>query len=69
MPAIDFVRTLFDRFTRRARVPRRDEFACGDCVMNERCGQPPSEDCVARAAQIATGRGRRRPLVNLDASY
>ena len=48
---------------------KRNEFTCGDCLMNERCGLPPSEECVARAAQIESGRARPRPLQNLDASY
>jgi|GEM_PF-3900995 hypothetical protein len=41
--------------------PRRQQgFTCGDCSMTERCGLPPSEQCVARAAQIASGRGKPR---------
>jgi hypothetical protein len=35
---------------------KADEFACGDCSRNARCGLEPSDNCVARAAQIADGR-------------
>ena len=39
---------------------RSAEFTCGDCERRERCGQPPSEACVVRAAQVeALRRGLR----------
>ncbi len=45
----------------------RSEFACGDCEKWEQCGQPPSETCVVRAAQLAredwTSRRRARALL------
>ncbi len=35
-------------------------FTCGNCERRERCGQPPSDGCVARAAQVeALRRGLR----------
>jgi hypothetical protein len=43
-----------------SRMARRGEsdFVCGDCERWERCGLPPSKDCIVRAAQIARNRGR-----------
>jgi hypothetical protein len=38
-----------------AKLRRQDEFTCGDCERSDRCGLPPSEDCVVRAAQLARG--------------
>jgi hypothetical protein len=38
-----------------AKLRRQDEFTCGDCERSDRCGLPPSEDCVIRAAQLARG--------------
>jgi hypothetical protein len=35
-----------------------EEFTCGDCSKWEHCGLPPSDDCLAKAAQIEE-RGRR----------
>ncbi len=29
------------------------EFACGDCEIWQRCGQPPTETCIVKAAQLA----------------
>ena len=35
-------------------------FTCGDCERRDRCGQPPSDGCVVRAAQVeALRRGLR----------
>lgn len=48
----DLVKAIFSR-------RRSDDFACGDCLRNAQCGQAPSEQCVVRAAQIASD--RRRP--------
>jgi hypothetical protein len=47
-------------------VMRPPEFVCGDCERNQQCGLPPRNDCVQRAAQIASDpdglalRARRR---------
>jgi hypothetical protein len=68
MAGLTYVRTLLDRLA-NMWGGKRDDFTCGDCSMNERCGLPPSEDCVARAAQISSGRRRRRPLPDLDSPY
>ena len=32
---------------------QRDEFTCGECERWERCGLPPSDKCITRAAQVA----------------
>lgn len=34
------------------------EFRCSDCERVERCGNPPSERCIVRAAQIARDGGK-----------
>jgi hypothetical protein len=47
----DLVKALFAR-------RRTEEFVCGDCLRNAQCGQAPSEQCVVRAAQIASDRKR-----------
>jgi hypothetical protein len=36
------------------------EFHCGDCERRDRCGLPPDQDCVVKAAQIARDGGRPR---------
>jgi hypothetical protein len=48
-----------------ASLVREEKFTCGDCDRWERCGQRPSEQCVARAAQIEAADGyvhRKNPL-------
>ncbi len=40
-----------------ARRASRD-FVCGDCTRNAQCGAEPSDQCVVRAAQITSERGR-----------
>jgi hypothetical protein len=37
---------------RMAGVRTRPDFYCGQCERWERCGLPPSEDCIVRLAQI-----------------
>jgi hypothetical protein len=48
-----------DAFARLARtvaaLRRRPEFTCGDCERSERCGLPPSDRCIVKAAQIGSG--------------
>ena len=47
---------LFARFTKAVAALRpRPEFTCGDCERSKRCGLPPSDRCIVRAAQIARG--------------
>ena len=42
---------------RRWLGPRRalPEFSCGDCDYHDRCGLPPSDDCIEKIAQIERG--------------
>jgi len=49
------IRDVFARFARTVAALRRPEFTCGDCERSERCGLPPSDHCIVRAAQIARG--------------
>ena len=42
-----------------ATLRRRSEFTCGDCERSNRCGSPPNETCVVRAAQMARGDWKR----------
>ena len=48
-----------DVFARLARtvvsLRRPTEFTCGDCERSDRCGLPPSDRCIVRAAHIASG--------------
>jgi hypothetical protein len=36
-----------------AHTRERSDFVCGDCERVHRCGLPPSDNCIVRAAQIA----------------
>ncbi len=52
-------------FTPRRR--RQPDFFCGECERWQRCGLPPSKQCVVMAAQIARNGGRstkRAPVVH-----
>jgi hypothetical protein len=55
MRTLDIIRRIFPKRTARASWARRSAFTCGDCERWERCGLPPHDDCVHRAAQIARG--------------
>jgi hypothetical protein len=56
MQAFNGILTLFNSIAERIAASRRaSEFTCGDCERNARCGKPPHDDCVVRAAQIARG--------------
>jgi hypothetical protein len=55
MRTLDIFRRAFAKrkvFGSRRRVPT---FVCGDCERWERCGLPPHDDCIVRAAQIERG--------------
>jgi hypothetical protein len=43
---------LSDVLSRRRNEP---EFTCGDCERWQRCGSPPNDACVIKAAQLARG--------------
>ena len=38
-----------------SHLHREPEFTCSACEIWERCGSPPNEDCVVRAAQLERG--------------
>ena len=45
---------IFARFAHTmVALLRRPDFSCADCERSLRCGLPPSDRCIARAAQIA----------------
>lgn len=48
-----------------AALRRRPEFTCGDCERSDRCGLPPSDHCIVKAAQIARGDWDRKHRVSL----
>ena len=48
------LQAMFDAIADRFAASRRASgVTCGKCEQNERCGLPPHEDCVVKAAQIA----------------
>jgi hypothetical protein len=50
------IRGVFARFASTVTaLRRRSDFTCGDCERSDRCGLPPSDSCMIRAAQIARG--------------
>jgi hypothetical protein len=48
-----------------AALRRRPDFTCGDCERSDRCGLPPSDLCIVKAAQIARGDWHRKRRVNM----
>jgi len=57
MRRLNILRRIFTTCTNPARRPRRKpDFSCGECERWQRCGLPPHEDCIVRAAQLARGR-------------
>jgi len=53
MHALNAIRGIFTKLAGRIATHRQlSHFKCGDCETSERCGQLPSEDCIARTAQI-----------------
>jgi hypothetical protein len=54
MRMLDAIREIFTTLTNTiAAQSRASDFSCGDCERHERCGLPPSKDCIVRAEQIA----------------
>jgi hypothetical protein len=53
MHTLDIIRRVFCNRIARASWTRRSDFTCGDCERWERCGLPPHDDCIHRAAPIA----------------
>jgi hypothetical protein len=55
------IQSVFAKFASTvAALRRRPEFTCGDCERSDRCGLPPSDRCIVRAAQIARGDWTRK---------
>jgi hypothetical protein len=55
------IQGVFAWFVRTVAVLRRPrDFTCGDCERSDRCGLPPSDRCIVRAAQIARGDWTRK---------
>jgi hypothetical protein len=53
MRALDAIRGIFTKLASRIATHRQlSHFKCADCETSERCGQLPSDDCIARATQI-----------------
>jgi hypothetical protein len=60
------IQDVFAGFARTvAALRRRPEFTCGDCERSDRCGLPPSDHCIVKAAQIARGDWDRKRRVSL----
>ncbi len=56
-----FIEGVVASFARTAAALwRPSEFTCGDCERSDRCGLPPSDRCIVRAAQIARGEWTRK---------
>ena len=50
---LDVIRRAFIKLTSRVATYRQlSHFKCRDCETSEQCGKLPSDDCIARAAQI-----------------
>ncbi len=60
MKAIQSVTAAFKKLASRLRGSAESEFYCGDCERWERCGLPPSVNCIARAAQMERDGDNRR---------
>jgi hypothetical protein len=60
------IQDVFAGFARAvAALRRRPEFSCGDCERSDRCGLPPSDRCIVKAAQIVRGDWSRKRRVSL----
>ena len=59
MRAIHSLKALVNRITSRIAAARsRPVFYCGQCELWERCGLPPSANCITMLSQIARNGGR-----------
>jgi hypothetical protein len=66
MPRHAAIRDIFGRFMTAITAPRRKhDFVCGDCERWQRCGLPPSDDCIIKAAQMARDADRPRKRFSL----
>ena len=56
MRATNLIHAVFTKYARIVAARRRQsDFTCGDCEQSDRCGLPPSDDCIVRAAQMERG--------------
>jgi hypothetical protein len=56
MRILDFLQGTLAKVTSiGAALRKHSDFACGDCERVDRCGLPPSDDCIEKAAQIERG--------------
>lgn len=56
MRTADPIQGVFAGFAKMvAALRRQPDFTCGDCERSDRCGLPPSDRCIVKAAQIARG--------------
>jgi hypothetical protein len=61
----NFVGKIFEKIARRIAVRRRlSGFICQDCERWQRCGLPPSDNCVVRLEQISREDRQLRHRVN-----
>jgi hypothetical protein len=59
MRALDAVeRVIADFAARVARRRERPASSCGACERWQRCGLPPSKNCIVMVAQLARNPGR-----------
>lgn len=59
MGTFEAIRGTIAKLARRVTWRRRQpDFVCGECERWRRCGLPPSDQCIVRAAQIARNGGR-----------
>jgi hypothetical protein len=56
MGAFDFVQAVLAKLASMSATRwRLSEFTCSDCERVDRCGLPPSDNCIQKAAQIERG--------------
>jgi hypothetical protein len=60
MRVLDFVQGVLAKVASIVKLRRQSDFACSDCEKVDRCGLPPSDDCIEKAAQAE--RGWQRPV-------
>jgi len=53
---LDSIKRAFEGWLVTQTRPR-SPFMCGDCERVDRCGLPPSDNCIVKAMQIANHDG------------
>jgi hypothetical protein len=70
MRALDVARTAFDAVRIAIRgVLQTSEFICGDCERQKRCSLPSSNNCIAKAEQMARGDWKSKKRYKRLAGY